>query len=52
MFAIHDYAGSPTHLRDDLPTAGLSNVAATILQLLDLEIPPDYEPSLLDARTR
>ncbi len=49
MFAVHDYAGSPVHLRDDLPGAGLANVAATILQLLDLEIPPDYEPSLLDA---
>ncbi len=51
MFAVHDYAGSPVHLRDDLPSAGLANVAATILQLLDLEIPPDYEPSLLDAAT-
>jgi 2,3-bisphosphoglycerate-independent phosphoglycerate mutase len=49
MFAVHDYAGSPVHLRDDLPTAGLANVAATILQLLDLDIPSDYEPSLLDA---
>ena len=49
MFAVHDYAASPIHLRDDLPTAGLANVAATILQLLDLEIPPDYEPSLLKA---
>lgn len=49
MFAVRDYAGQPIHLRDDLPTAGLANVAATILQLLDLEIPPDYEPSLLDA---
>ena len=50
MFAVHDYGGSPIHLRDDLPSAGLANVAATILQLLDLEIPPDYEPSLLHAR--
>ncbi len=49
MFAVHDSAGSPIHLRDDLPTAGLANVAATVLQLLDLDIPPDYEPSLLDA---
>jgi 2,3-bisphosphoglycerate-independent phosphoglycerate mutase len=48
MFAVHDYAGSPVRLRDDLPGAGLANVAATILQLLDLDIPPDYEPSLLD----
>ena len=51
MFAVHDYGGLPVHLRDDLPDAGLANVAATILQLLDLEIPPDYEPSLLDAPT-
>lgn len=51
MFAVHDFAGSPTQLRDDLPAAGLANVAATILQLLDLEIPTDYEPSLLDAPT-
>ncbi len=48
MFAVHDYADSSIRLRDDLPTAGLANVAATILQLLDLEIPADYEPSLLD----
>ena len=52
MFAVRDYAGSPIHLRDDLPMAGLANAAATILQLLDLEIPPDYEPSLLDAPRR
>ena len=51
MFAVHDYGGLPIRLRDDLPDAGLANVAATILQLLDLEIPSDYEPSLLDAPT-
>lgn len=51
MFAAREYAGNPIHLRADLPVAGLANVAATILQLLDLEIPPDYEPSLLDAPT-
>jgi 2,3-bisphosphoglycerate-independent phosphoglycerate mutase len=51
MFAVHDFGGLPIHLRDDLPDAGLANVAATILQLLDLEIPPDYEPSLLQALT-
>lgn len=47
MFAVRDYGGGAVNLRDDLPDAGLANVAATILQLLDLEIPPDYEPSLL-----
>ncbi len=51
MFAACEYGGNPIHLRADLPAAGLANVAATILQLLDLEIPPDYEPSLLDAPT-
>ena len=52
MFALHDYAGSPVRLRGDLPAAGLANVAATILQLLDVAIPSDYEPSLLVAPTR
>lgn len=47
MFAVHDYDGLPIVLRSDLPDAGLANVAATLLQLLDLPIPPDYEPSLL-----
>jgi 2,3-bisphosphoglycerate-independent phosphoglycerate mutase len=51
MFAVHDFGGLPIRLRDDLPDAGLANVAATILQLLDLDIPSDYEPSLLDAPT-
>ena len=51
MFAVHDYGGLPIQLRDDIPDAGLANVAATILQLLALEIPSDYEPSLLDAPT-
>jgi hypothetical protein len=49
MFAAHDFGGSALPMRDDLPDAGLSNVAATILQLLGLEIPSDYEPSLLRA---
>lgn len=51
MFAVHDDAGLPIRLRDDLPAAGLANVAATILQLLGLEIPADYAPSLLDVST-
>ncbi|WP_445367873.1 2,3-bisphosphoglycerate-independent phosphoglycerate mutase [Methylomonas sp. BW4-1] len=36
-------------LRDDLPKAGLSNVAATILNLLGFEAPEDYDPSLIKA---
>jgi 2,3-bisphosphoglycerate-independent phosphoglycerate mutase len=34
-------------LRDDLATAGLSNVAATILNLLGYEAPAGYDPSLI-----
>jgi 2,3-bisphosphoglycerate-independent phosphoglycerate mutase len=34
-------------LRQDLPDAGLANIAATVLQLLGYEAPDDYEPSLL-----
>ncbi len=47
MFAVHDFGDASASLRNDLPQAGLANVASTILQLLDLEIPSDYEPSLL-----
>lgn len=35
-------------LRSDLPAAGLSNVAATILNLLGFEAPVDYDPSLIE----
>ncbi len=52
MFAVRDSDGKSIHLRDDLPNAGLANVAATILQLLDLPVPADYEPSLLDSAVR
>jgi 2,3-bisphosphoglycerate-independent phosphoglycerate mutase len=34
-------------LRDDLPDAGLANIAATALNLLGFEAPQDYEASLL-----
>ncbi|HSP28278.1 MAG TPA: 2,3-bisphosphoglycerate-independent phosphoglycerate mutase [Ilumatobacteraceae bacterium] len=47
MFAVHDFGDATVSLRDDLPQAGLANVASTILQLLDLAVPSDYEPSLL-----
>jgi len=36
-------------LRQDLPAAGLSNVAATVLNLLGFEAPEDYDPSLIAA---
>jgi len=35
-------------LRQDLPAAGLSNLAATILNLLGFEAPEGYDPSLIE----
>ena len=35
-------------LRQDLPNAGLPNIAATYINLLGLNAPADYEPSLLE----
>ncbi len=35
-------------LREDLPAPGLSNLAATILNLLGFEAPADYDPSLIE----
>jgi len=35
------------HLRDDIPRPSLSNVAATVFNLLGYEAPSDYEPSLI-----
>ncbi|KAL9265557.1 2,3-bisphosphoglycerate-independent phosphoglycerate mutase-like protein [Drosera capensis] len=34
--------------RKDLPTAGLANVAATVINLHGFEAPSDYEPSLVE----
>lgn len=34
-------------LRDDLPTPGLANVAATILELMGFDPPEHFEPSLI-----
>jgi 2,3-bisphosphoglycerate-independent phosphoglycerate mutase len=36
------------HLRKDLVTPGLANVAATVMNLLGYEAPAGYEPSLLE----
>jgi len=35
------------HLRNDLPKAGLANVAATVLELAGFQPPSAYEPSLI-----
>jgi len=39
--------GHPVALRDDLPEAGLANLAATLLELLGFAPPEDYLSSLL-----
>ncbi|MGR8935053.1 MAG: 2,3-bisphosphoglycerate-independent phosphoglycerate mutase [Gammaproteobacteria bacterium] len=36
-------------LREDIPEPGLSNIAATVLNLLGYEAPEDYDPSLIEA---
>jgi 2,3-bisphosphoglycerate-independent phosphoglycerate mutase len=46
-FVIHRAGEKPLKLRDDLQRPGLSNVAATVLELLGFEPPSDYDPSLL-----
>jgi 2,3-bisphosphoglycerate-independent phosphoglycerate mutase len=48
-FCVFDPADpSRWRLRQDLPQAGLANIAATVLQILGYEAPPGYEPSLLE----
>lgn len=47
IFLVHDYAGRQISFRNDLPDAGLANVAATLLDLLGFSAPHEYEPSLL-----
>jgi 2,3-bisphosphoglycerate-independent phosphoglycerate mutase len=44
---IHATTGPTPRLRDDLPDAGLANLAATLLELLGQHVPDEYEPSLL-----
>ena len=47
-FILVDLSGLDRQLRlRDLPRAGLSNVAATALNLLGYQAPDDYDPSLL-----
>jgi|GEM_PF-5388 len=43
--------GVPVTLRDDLPHAGLANVASTVLELAGFEPPPEFEPSILKWNT-
>lgn len=48
-FIIYDPANqSDYQLRTDLPHAGLSNIAATVIELLGHAAPEDYNPSLIE----
>ena len=44
---VHRVGDHGLSFREDLPDAGLANVAATVLELLGFTPPDDYEPSLL-----
>jgi 2,3-bisphosphoglycerate-independent phosphoglycerate mutase len=46
-FVVREFGGRVMRLRDDLPGAGLANVAATLAELLGFVAPAEYEPSLL-----
>jgi 2,3-bisphosphoglycerate-independent phosphoglycerate mutase len=47
-FVIHDGSGTADYrFVNDLPDAGIANVAATTLNLMGLDAPADYEPSLV-----
>ena len=46
-FIVYRPQGASLALSNDLPDAGLSNVAATVLELLGFVPPDDYDPSLL-----
>jgi len=46
-FVIHDPTNDGAFTLDPPPDAGLSHVAATVMNLLGFEAPEDYQPSLL-----
>jgi 2,3-bisphosphoglycerate-independent phosphoglycerate mutase len=46
-FWVYRTQGPQLALRQDLPDAGLANVAATLIELLGYEPPTDYLPSML-----
>jgi 2,3-bisphosphoglycerate-independent phosphoglycerate mutase len=51
-FFVLDGAGRKIALRDDLPEAGLANIAATLTELLGYEPPDLYDPSMLAREER
>ena len=46
-FWVTRFDGEPVAFRNDLPEAGLANIAATLLELMGFKPPEGYEPSLL-----
>jgi 2,3-bisphosphoglycerate-independent phosphoglycerate mutase len=46
-FWVYRPQGPPVRLREDLPDAGIANLASTLLELLGFQPPEDYLPSLL-----
>jgi 2,3-bisphosphoglycerate-independent phosphoglycerate mutase len=49
-FVLVSAAAAPGYrLRTDLAAPGLSNLAATVLNLLGFEAPDDYDPSLIES---
>jgi len=47
-FVIKDYSGANEFKLRELDTPGLSNVAATLINLLGFEQPAEYDPSLIE----
>ncbi|MEM9465487.1 MAG: 2,3-bisphosphoglycerate-independent phosphoglycerate mutase [Actinomycetota bacterium] len=48
-FVIHDGAGDAAYrLVNNLPDAGIANIAATVFDLMGYAPPDDYEPSLIE----
>jgi 2,3-bisphosphoglycerate-independent phosphoglycerate mutase len=46
---VRDYTARRLSMREDVPDAGLANLGATLLTLLDVEVPASYAPSLVDS---
>lgn len=47
-FLVREFGDRSFRLKNDLPDAGLANVAATLLELLGFEAPTNFEPSLIE----
>jgi 2,3-bisphosphoglycerate-independent phosphoglycerate mutase len=49
-FIIVESSGRRYELKPDLDSAGLANVASTVVQLLGFDAPTEFEPSLISVR--